>query len=84
MIVVQLIIFVELTKEIVILIINVNLAWDVAPTIVRQIQPIFQLMTAALMKLAMEVVTVAQLIFNVETMKVTVIKIINVNDRKEG
>ena len=53
MIVVQLIIPVELTKEIAILIINVNLAWNVAQTIVRQIQPIGQLMTAALLDVSL-------------------------------
>ena len=49
MIVVQLIIPVEWIKEIVILIISANLAWDVVQTIVQQIQSICQMMTAALL-----------------------------------
>ena len=53
MIVVQLIIPVELAKEIAILIINVNLAWNVAQTIVLQIQPIGQLMTVALLDVSL-------------------------------
>ena len=53
MIVVQLIIFVELTKEIVILIINANLAWDVAQTIVQLIQSICQMMTAAVLDVSL-------------------------------
>ena len=53
MIVVQLKISVELIKEIVILIINANMAWYAAQTIVSQIQSICQMTTAALLDVSL-------------------------------
>ena len=52
-IVVQLKISVELIKEIVILIINANMAWYAAQTIVSQIQSICQMTTAALLDVSL-------------------------------